>query len=79
MGAHELKEREEGTIAILGSGVLLHELLRAELVDELCLFVHPLLLGAGKRLFRELPHPTTLRLADVSSTSLGSIALRYTL
>jgi dihydrofolate reductase len=75
----ELKKREDGTIAILGSGVLLRELMRAELVDELFLFIHPLVLGTGKRLFRELPHPTTLRLADVSSTSLGSIALRYTL
>jgi dihydrofolate reductase len=75
----QLKERQEGTIAILGSGVLLHALMRAELVDELRIFMHPLLLGTGKRLFRELPHPAKLRLADVSSTSLGSIALRYTL
>jgi dihydrofolate reductase len=75
----ELKEQVEGTIAILGSGVLLNELMRADLLDELYLFVHPLLLGTGKQLFRGLPHPTTLRLVDVNSTSLGSLALRYTL
>jgi dihydrofolate reductase len=75
----KLKEQGEGTIAILGSGVLVHELMLAELIDEFFLFIHPLLLGTGKRLFRELPHPTTLKLADVSSTSLGSIAVRYTL
>ena len=74
----ELKDRTEGTIVILGSGVLLHALMRAQLVDELRVFVHPLLLGTGKRLFGDLPNPTALHLADVSSTSLGTVALRYT-
>lgn len=74
-----LKANVEGDIVILGSGLLTHELMRLELIDELRLFVHPLLLGTGKRLFRELPRPRDLVLADVASTSLGSVALRYTL
>jgi dihydrofolate reductase len=72
-----LKDGVDGRIAILGSGVLVHELMRLRLVDELTLFVHPLLLGTGKRLFRDLPQPRELELAEVSSTSLGSVALRY--
>jgi dihydrofolate reductase len=72
-----LKDGVDGRIAILGSGVLVHELMRLQLVDELTLFVHPLLLGTGKRLFRDLPQPRELELAEVSSTSLGSVALRY--
>jgi dihydrofolate reductase len=46
-----------GTIAVLGSGVLARSLLAAGLVDGLQLFVHPLLLGTGKRLFGDLPLP----------------------
>jgi len=74
-----LKDGIDGRIAILGSGVLVHELMQLRLVDELSLFMHPLLLGTGKRLFRELPQPRDLELAEVSSTSLGSVALRYIL
>jgi dihydrofolate reductase len=72
-----LKDAVDGRIVILGSGVLVHELMRLQLVDELTLFVHPLLLGTGKRLFRELPQPRELELVEVSSTPLGSVALRY--
>jgi dihydrofolate reductase len=74
-----LKGGVDGRIAILGSGVLVHELMQLRLIDELTLFMHPLLLGTGKRLFRELPQPRDLELAEVSSTSLGSVALRYIL
>jgi len=73
-----LKRDGDGTIAVLGSGVLAQELMSSELVDELRLFVHPLLLGTGKRLFRELPAPRTLQLTDVRTTNLGTLVLRYT-
>lgn len=75
----KLKAEGEGNITILGSGVLFHELMKLGLVDELRLFVHPLLLGTGKRLFRDLPAPRSLHLVDVGSTPLGSVALTYTL
>jgi dihydrofolate reductase len=74
-----LKHDGEGTIAVLGSGVLVHELMKQDLVDELRLFVHPLLLGTGKRLFRELPAPRALRLAQSSTTSMGTVVLRYSI
>lgn len=72
-----LKSEGDGTIAILGSGILVHHLMTHDLVDELRLFVHPLLLGTGKRLFRDLPAPRQLRLTRCSTTSLGSLVLRY--
>jgi dihydrofolate reductase len=75
----QLKAEGEGGITILGSGVLVHELMRLRLVDQFRLFVHPLLLGTGKRLFRDLPQPQALRLVDLDSTPLGSVALTYTL
>lgn len=78
-GVRKLKVDGEGDIVVLGSGVLLHQLMTRALVDELMLFVHPLILGTGKRLFRDLPTPRAARLADVSSTDQGSLCLRYLL
>ena len=64
---------------MLGSGVLARSLLAAGLVDGLQLFVHPLLLGTGKRLFGDLPLPRSLRLETVDRTELGSVMLSYTI
>jgi dihydrofolate reductase len=49
----DLKARPGGKIAINGSGTLTRHLLRAGLVDELHLMVHPLVVGAGKHLFQD--------------------------
>lgn len=76
-GVEELKATGEGNIAVLGSGVLVQDLLAAELVDGFRLFLHPLLLGTGKRLFRELPQPRPLRLLDSSATKTGVLMLNY--
>ncbi|PWF85359.1 dihydrofolate reductase family protein [Kocuria rosea] len=72
-----LRAGEDGDIAVLGSGVLCRELLTEDLVDEIRLFVHPLLLGSGKRLFGELPVPRRLALRSVARTDLGTVALVY--
>lgn len=74
-----LKQDGDGDIVVLGSGVLVHELICLDLVDALRLFVHPLLLGTGKRLFRELPAPRMLELESVTTTSRGTVALDYRL
>jgi len=73
----ELKSTGEGTIAVLGSGVLVQQLIAERLVDEYRLFVHPLLLGTGKRLFREIAEPRPLRLAQCTPTSTGVLMLSY--
>ena len=72
-----LKAQGEGTIAVLGSGVLVHALIENEQIDEYRLFVHPLVLGSGKRLFREYPRPLRLRLVDCTPTSTGVLFLTY--
>src|ERR687890_2922547 len=48
-----LKQQPGENITILGSGALVLSLLRGNLIDELRLMVHPLILGGGKRLFEE--------------------------
>jgi dihydrofolate reductase len=49
-----------------------------DLVDEYRIFLHPLLLGTGKRLFREFPQPKPLRLTGSSTTTTGVLLLTYT-
>jgi dihydrofolate reductase len=66
-----------GTISVLGSGALVQQLIALELVDGYRLFLHPLLLGTGKRLFREMDHPRRLRLSSVEPTSTGVVMLSY--
>jgi dihydrofolate reductase len=47
------------------------------LVDGYRLFLHPLLLGTGKRLFRAMDAPIRLRLAGAEQTSTGVVMLSY--
>jgi dihydrofolate reductase len=62
---------------VLGSGVLVQELIAYDLVDGYRLVLHPLLLGTGKRLFREADRPRWLRLVDVTPTTTGVLMLTY--
>jgi len=73
----ELKRAPGGDILTYGSVTLVRTLLRHNLVDELVLGVHPVVVGAGMRLFDgDLPHP--LKLVDAMPTSTGVVALTYT-
>src|SRR5215217_6428695 len=47
----KLKQQPGKDISITGSGTLLRSLLREDLLDELRLMVHPVVVGSGKRLF----------------------------
>jgi dihydrofolate reductase len=74
---NDLKEHGDGTIVVLGSGVLVQTLIERDLVDEYRLFVHPLVLGAGKRLFRQTPRPIPLQLTECTPTTTGVLLLSY--
>ncbi|UVE93992.1 dihydrofolate reductase family protein [Dietzia sp. B32] len=74
----QLTAEGEGDVVILGSGDVVRQLLTADLVDELRLFIHPLLLGTGKHLFGGLSAPRAFRLTSVAATSTGTIAAVYT-
>ncbi|MGI5131153.1 dihydrofolate reductase family protein [Pseudonocardia sp. CA-107938] len=71
-------KREDGKdITVNGSAGLLRTLLRAELVDVLQLYVHPLLVGSGSRLFDDAPDRVGLTLRDVRRFDSGIVALSY--
>ena len=72
----ELKQDEGGNIVVLGSGGLVQTLYENDLVDEYALMIIPIVLGSGKKLFRELPKKP-LRLADSVTTSTGVLMATY--
>jgi dihydrofolate reductase len=73
----DLKHSGEGGITVLGSGELVQTLIEHDLIDEYRVFVHPLVLGTGKRLFREVSRPLPLRLMECVQTSTGVLLLTY--
>jgi dihydrofolate reductase len=72
-----LKEQPGGDILVVGSSGLAQTLMQHNLVDEYRLWLHPIVLGSGKRLFREGGPTTTLRLVDSKTTSSGLVILTY--
>jgi dihydrofolate reductase len=72
-----LRGGEGPRLTVLGSGELVRSLLAADLVDELLLLVHPLVLGAGRRLFAEEGAHATLRLVDTMPTGAGVLINHY--
>jgi len=73
----ELKEQPGGNIAVLGSGELVQTLMRGDLVDVYSLTVSPIVLGSGKRLFRDAEDVRRLSLVDCKPTTTGSVLLTY--
>jgi dihydrofolate reductase len=76
-GAVAQVKGEFGRVDVIGSGNLVQTLLRNDLVDRLDLWVHPVLLGSGKRLFAEGTVPTALRLVESTTFSKGVVHLVY--
>ena len=72
-----LKAEGDGFITVLGSGVLVQTLIGNELIDIYRIMVHPLVLGTGKRLFREYPQPLRLQLTECTPTTTGVLLLTY--
>jgi dihydrofolate reductase len=73
----KLKEQPGKDLVVLGSGALVKSLLQRDLIDELLLTIHPLILGSGRRLFPDGGPPATLRLVDSEPTTTGVVIARY--
>ncbi|WP_431969491.1 dihydrofolate reductase family protein [Nocardia sp. bgisy134] len=72
-----LKERPGKDIVSTGSIDLVHQLIDAGLVDEYRLFVYPVVLGRGARLFAEGAKIPALRLVESKPFRSGVVLLRY--
>ena len=72
-----LKTGEGPDLQVHGSSVLLQTLIGAQLIDEYRLWIFPLILGHGKRLFEKGAAPQGLALADTRSSSTGVLINTY--
>jgi dihydrofolate reductase len=77
LGAEVPKLKEQHDLLVMGSGRLVHALREHDLVDEYEIWIHPILLGAGRRLFDEIADVTTLVLTETTTTDKGVTVLTY--
>jgi dihydrofolate reductase len=72
-----LKQQEGADVHVIGSTELVQTLVEHGLVDELRLMIDPVVLGGGKRIFRDDGSLRPLRLVDGQVTSTGAILATY--
>ena len=72
-----LKEQDGPEIQVHGSGQLIQTLLQHDLVDRYRLWIFPVLLGSGKRLFGDGTIPAGLRVVDSKTATTGVIMATY--
>jgi dihydrofolate reductase len=72
-----LKQELDGDIVVYASYQLGRTLIEHDLVDELRLFVFPVVLGAGERLFGETSDKKPMRLVDAKTIGDGLTFLTY--
>src|SRR5919108_3888203 len=73
----ELKQQAGGDILLLGSADLLNSLVQHDVIDEYRLMVFPVVLGSGKRLFRDATDITHLQCVDTRTFESGVTVLTY--
>ena len=72
-----IKNEEGKDIWLFGGAGLTTSLINLGLVDELSLAVHPILLGKGTPLFRDIQNRVKLKLIDSKTYSTGLVSLTY--
>jgi dihydrofolate reductase len=74
----ELRKQTGRDLAVMGSGELIQTLMRANLIDEYMLLIHPLVLGTGRRLFPDGSPPAPLQLVgEATTTTTGVVIATY--
>ena len=72
-----LKQENGGDLHVIGSAELVRALIERDLVDEFRFMIDPLVVGGGKRIFRDDGERRPLRLVESEVTSTGAILARY--
>jgi len=72
-----LKHQEGKDLLIFGSGKLISTLAQADLIDDYWLQVHPVVLGRGVALFRDLEQRLDLSLVEARPSPEGILILHY--
>ena len=74
-----LKQQDGGDLLVIGSPQLVQTLVGHDLVDEFRVMIDPLVVGGGKRLFRDDGTLRPLRLLDSQVTTTGAILATWAL
>lgn len=72
-----LKTEEGKDIFVMGGGLLAKPLFEANLIDEVGVNIHPVLLGSGIPLFHEMNHQVDLELFGCKSFKNGCVSVSY--
>lgn len=72
-----LKAQDGKGICVMGGGLLAQSLLEADLIDEIGVNIHPVLLGSGIPLFGKLRRQIDLELAESKVLKNGCVYLLY--
>jgi len=72
-----LKGRDGADIVVTGSLTLVPDLIAAGVVDEYRLFVYPVVLGRGRRLFQDATDVPRLELVETRPFASGIVLMRY--
>jgi dihydrofolate reductase len=72
-----LKKEGDGELHVIGSTELVRTLLADDLVDELRLMIDPLVVGGGKRIFRDDGALRKFRLVRHAATTTGALLAAY--
>jgi dihydrofolate reductase len=73
----KLKQKPGQNILINGSANLVKSLMPTDLIDEYRFLVHPIIIGNGKRFFKDGMNITKLKLLKTETFPLGVVLLRY--
>jgi len=73
----ELKQQPGGNLVVLGSGELVQTLMENDLVDQFALSINPIVVGSGKRLFRDGSPKRPLKLVESTTSSTGVLIATY--
>jgi dihydrofolate reductase len=73
----DLKKQPGKNILVDGSATLVQSLMQADLIDEYRFLVQPIVMGSGKRFFKQGMPPTRLKLVESQPIDMGVVALTY--
>jgi dihydrofolate reductase len=73
----ELKQADGPDLWVWGSGNLIQTLLREHLIDRMHLWIYPITVGSGKRLFAEGTQPEGFKLTQSKTSTTGVIIATY--
>ncbi len=75
----KIKKKDGKDIWLFGGAGLTSSLMNLNLVDEVHLSVHPILLGGGKPLFRDIADRINLKLIETKTYPTGLVSVKYSL